>query len=216
MSDFRIVPAPASPAPSDGASDGNPVGTASFGAPSFGTADLLPFLVLVDGWSLDSPSAGEEPVLAGPLARYVTDWGREGDLAVLGYSVPEEGENDSAAPTTEGSAEPTAEGPATSSAEAPVGAAWIRRLPAEEAGAGWVSADVPELLVAVHPEHQGEGLGRKLVQTLLGLAKLTGVEAVSLAVDEANGALALFEDLGFASIGRGGHDEVLMLRSLTD
>jgi len=57
-----------------------------------------------------------------PLARYVDNWGREGDLGLI-----------------------AAEGPNR------VGAAWIRRFTAAAPGYAFVDAETPELTISVVP-----------------------------------------------------------------
>ena len=81
------------------------------------------------------------------------------------------------------------------------------------AGYGWVAADIPELAIAVLPDHQGEGIGTALLDVLLSLARMSGVEAVSLAVEDGNGAKNLYTGRGFATVGRNG-DSDLMVRQL--
>lgn len=78
------------------------------------------------------------------------------------------------------------------------------------AGYGWVAADIPELSIAVLPDHQGEGIGRALLTVLLTLARMSGVEAVSLAVEDGNGAKSLYLDEGFVTVGRNGDSDLLV------
>ncbi|RAE29136.1 hypothetical protein DN524_34300, partial [Burkholderia multivorans] len=75
------------------------------------------------------------------------------------------------------------------------------------AGYGWVAADIPELAIAVLPDHQGEGIGTALLDVLLSLARMSGVEAVSLAVEDGNGAKNLYTGRGFATVGRNGDSD---------
>jgi ribosomal-protein-alanine N-acetyltransferase len=59
------------------------------------------------------------------------------------------------------------------------------------------------LNVCVAPEHQGRGLGRKLVRAIMHVARGRGVERVFLEVRPSNvGAIALYHDEGFNEIGR--------------
>ncbi|WP_349828387.1 GNAT family N-acetyltransferase [Brevibacterium litoralis] len=157
------------------------------------TEDLLPFLVHAMNWSLDRPHRDAAALADDPVAfGHVADWGREGDLGVIGRA-------DDQVPAGVAEAH---------------GAAWMRLPDADVPTRGLVSASIPELMVAVAPDHQGEGLGRQLVAAALQLARLAGHEAVSAAVDESNGAITLFEELGFTSIGRTPDDAVLLLRQV--
>ena len=59
------------------------------------------------------------------------------------------------------------------------------------------------LNVCVAPAHQGQGHGRRLVRTILQLARSRGAERVFLEVRPSNtGAIALYFDEGFNEIGR--------------
>lgn len=84
--------------------------------------------------------------------------------------------------------------------------AWVL----EEAGVivGYVLMSVAAgeahiLNVCVAPEHQGHGLGRKLVRAIMHVARGRGAERVFLEVRPSNvGAIALYHDEGFNEIGR--------------
>ncbi|WP_166972399.1 GNAT family N-acetyltransferase [Brevibacterium atlanticum] len=89
-------------------------------------------------------------------------------------------------------------------------------MPAENGapftGYGWVAADIPELSIAVLPDHQGQGIGGALVDTVCALARMSGFPAVSLSVADGNGAAKLYTDHGFVSVGRNGDSDVLVRR----
>ncbi|WP_420097445.1 GNAT family N-acetyltransferase, partial [Brevibacterium sediminis] len=77
-------------------------------------------------------------------------------------------------------------------------------------GYGWVAADIPELSMAVLPDHQGQGIGGALLDTVCALARMSGFPAVSLSVEDGNGAAKLYTDHGFVSVGRNGDSNVLV------
>lgn len=176
--------------------------------PQDGEDTLLPFLVLCCNWSMDRPPLDAEAVRADDhLDRYIEGWGRPGDLGVM--AVREDGgPGQSDIEASDGDAGPSAAGPGADPRV--LGAAWIRTM-GEKPGYGWVADDIPELSIAVLPEAQGEGLGRRLMQTLLQMARLTGVTAVSLAVEETNGARHLYDELGFAVVGRNEGSDIMVL-----
>lgn len=63
--------------------------------------------------------------------------------------------------------------------------------------------EVEMLLIAVCPEARGAGLGRMLIDTVLGDARRRGASEVFLEVRENNGpARALYEKTGFVDVGR--------------
>ena len=104
------------------------------------------------------------------VARYVDGWGtRSGDTGLIA--------------TLDGS---------------PVGAAWLRCFPASEPGYGFVDERIPELSVAVLPQHRGKGIGSDLVKQLVD-----GVEAVSLSCDPENPAWRMYVRLGFQALVNG-------------
>lgn len=58
------------------------------------------------------------------------------------------------------------------------------------------------LNVCVHPDSQGEGLGRMLVDHLINAAKRTGNDIVLLEVRPSNKvAIGLYHDMGFCEVG---------------
>jgi HAD superfamily hydrolase (TIGR01509 family) len=95
----------------------------------------------------------------------------------------------------------------------PVGAAWFRIFDPNRPGYGFVAAGVPELSLAVVPEHRRRGLGRDLVEHALRQAKEAGHRQVSLSVEPDNPALRLYERLGFERVGKSGGSWTLIRRS---
>jgi ribosomal protein S18 acetylase RimI-like enzyme len=114
--------------------------------------------------------------LANPaFAHYVDGWPRPGDAGV----VAERGGT-------------------------PVGAAWYRFLDETDPGFGFVAADVPELSVGVVADHRGRGVGRRLLDELLRVARASGVDEVSLSVEPENPAVHLYTSLGFRRVDQVG------------
>lgn len=83
-------------------------------------------------------------------------------------------------------------------------------------GYGWVAADIPELSTAVLPDHQSQGIGGALLDVVCTLARISGFPAVSLSVEDGNGAAQLYHDRGFVSVGRSGNSDILVRRLTTD
>ena len=94
-------------------------------------------------------------------------------------------------------------------------------------GYGILSAAADEahvLNVCVAPAHQGQGHGRHLMRRLLDLARWQGARRLYLEVRPSNPrAIALYESLGFATIGRrpkyypaadGREDAIVMAREI--
>ena len=111
-----------------------------------------------------------DALLAQPeTARYVSGWGRSGDLAVFALDRRDE----------------------------PVGAAWYRSFDAKEPGYGFVSSEIPELAIAVYPEFRGQGVGNLLLGSLIARAQAHAVPALSLSVSRENRAQRLYVRHGF-------------------
>ena len=107
-----------------------------------------------------------------PVARYVTNWGREGDDGLVAID--------------EGNL---------------VGAAWYRLFRREEAGFGFVDESTPELTIAVVPSRRGRGFGHELMTGLLERARRAGYERLSLCVEKDSPAVSLYERYGFRQVG---------------
>jgi ribosomal protein S18 acetylase RimI-like enzyme len=111
-----------------------------------------------------------DAMLADPRnARYVEEWGRPGDLAIVALDRQEEA----------------------------IGAAWCRRFTAVAPGYGFVAADVPELAIAVFPEFRRTGVGSLLLGSLIARSRATDARGMSLSVARANPARALYVRHGF-------------------
>jgi GNAT superfamily N-acetyltransferase len=123
-----------------------------------------------------------ETVHANPrVARYLSGWGRLGDAGVI-----REGDRQ-------------------------LGAAWFRLFPADEPGYGFVGPDVPELTVGVEPPSRGRGIGTRLLETLIEVARTCGYRAVSLSVEPDNTARQLYERLGFIRVADDGAAWTMLL-----
>ena len=83
---------------------------------------------------------------------------------------------------------------------------WVMALDERVIAYGVMSVVIDEshiLNLCVHPDWQGKGLGRKLIQRLLKIARQHGAETAFLEVRVNNrAALQLYESLGFVEIGR--------------
>ncbi len=81
-----------------------------------------------------------------------------------------------------------------------VGAAYCRHMSADDPGYGFVSAEVPEVGMAVVADHRNRGLGRRVLAGLLERHP-----AMSLSVDRHNDvARALYESMGFVPVAEAG------------
>jgi GNAT superfamily N-acetyltransferase len=142
-------------------------------------------LVEAVNWDPSRPPLTREQVLTEPsTARYVTGWPRAGDLGVL--AVEPDGR--------------------------PIGATWLRRFNAADPGYGFVSPDVPELSVAVVPDRRARGVGRALIREVVRRAVDAGIDRISLSVERANPARALYVREGFTVVASGAASDTMVWR----
>ncbi|HKY06543.1 MAG TPA: GNAT family N-acetyltransferase, partial [Blastocatellia bacterium] len=103
-----------------------------------------PFLWEMIYQAIYVPDGAEPPpreIIKKPeIARYVSGWGRDGDLGFLAVEA-----------TT----------------ARPVAAAWLRLMSAAAPGYGYIDDHTPELSVAVLPQYRGCGVGTRLLTCLL-------------------------------------------------
>lgn len=85
-----------------------------------------------------------------------------------------------------------------------MGAAWYRLFDSSCKGYGFISDNIPELSTAIKAKYRGEGIGTKLLESLIGKARDEEYKAVSLSVDPENPARRLYEKLGFKKVGESG------------
>lgn len=97
-----------------------------------------------------------------------------------------------------------------------LGAAWFRLFPENARGYGFVSAEIPEIAIAVVPQMRGQGVGTKLLEELIETARNMEFSALSLSVDRANPALRLYKRLGFrdANVSKETDSSVTMILDL--
>lgn len=117
------------------------------------------------------PKPPPEELLSEPgLRRYLTDWGRKGDFALVAQEA-KDGRK--------------------------LGAAWYRLFPMRDPGYGFVDAATPDIAIAVVPDRRGTGVGGALLRVLMDEARSNGFDALSLSVQKSNHvALGLYEKKG--------------------
>ena len=116
------------------------------------------------------------------FARIFAGWGRHGDRALVAITHDSER----------------------------VGAAWSRLWTPADHSYGFVSADVPELGIAVVAAYRSKGIGRSLLQALIAAARSDGCPGISLSVSPQNRARGLYESEGFRKVGESGTSWTLL------
>jgi GNAT superfamily N-acetyltransferase len=134
-------------------------------------------------WDPDMPREPPSEMLQTEAGRYVEQWGRPGDDALVALALDDE----------------------------PAGAAWLRVFDAARPGYGFVDTNTPELSIAVARAHRGRGAGSLLLGGILGRARGRNVQRVSLSVHRENPARSMYERFGFAKIGERGQTWVMVI-----
>jgi ribosomal protein S18 acetylase RimI-like enzyme len=112
---------------------------------------------------------GSEVMTDPRLARWLQNWGRAGDFAVV-----------------------AAQGNRL------LGAAWCRLFDdVASRERGVIDGETPVLAIAVEPSSRGAGIGGLLLDALLDRVRAAGFPGISLGVGETNPAVSLYERHGF-------------------
>jgi ribosomal protein S18 acetylase RimI-like enzyme len=90
----------------------------------------------------------------------------------------------------------------------PVGAAWLPFFLPEDPGCGFARADIPELVIGVVAERRGQGVGRTVMRAV---ARLAGIDHISLSVERANPAAELYRSQGYRVVDSGEHADTMLL-----
>ncbi len=136
-------------------------------------AFLSEMLTVAADWRPDASVRSVAEIMAEPaLAHYVAGWPAGGDVGF----VVEDGR--------------------------PVGAAWWRFFPKHDPGYDFVSDTTPEVSIGVVADVRGQGLGTLLLEALIEEAMRRALPALSLSVEPDNPAMALYQRLGFVTVGR--------------
>jgi ribosomal protein S18 acetylase RimI-like enzyme len=125
-------------------------------------------------WEMLYEAAHRRSLSDPAISRYLEDWGRPGDAAVMALNL-DNGRR--------------------------IGATWYRLMPPGNRRYGFVDASPPEVVIAVAPDRRGVGVGGALLRSLLGVAKSQGFDALSLSVRCNNpAAIRLYERNGFIKL----------------
>lgn len=145
---------------------------------------LAEMLVAAAFWRPDGPSGSVAEVLSRPeFAHYVAGWPRPGDLGVIAQD-----------------------------GQQPVGAAWVRLLPESDPGYGFVDPTTPELSMGVVKERRGQGIGLRLLDSVITAAREQGLGSLSLSVEPDNYARRLYERVGFRPVDEVNGSLTMLLR----
>lgn len=119
------------------------------------------------------------------LTRYIADFGRAGDAAIVAQHEAHEADEADEAHEAH---------------ERVIGIAWARFWTSEDHGFGWLDEATPEIAMAVVPRFRGQGIGARLIEALKSHLREAGAAQVSLNVRADSPAVRLYQRLGFERI----------------
>jgi len=93
------------------------------------------------------------------------------------------------------------------------GAVWTRYFSEAERGFGFVNSETPELSMSVKEQYRGQGIGTRLLESMIKMLHKTGARQVSLSVDKINYAYRLYKKYGFEDY-ESCNDSIIMLLKL--
>jgi GNAT superfamily N-acetyltransferase len=149
-------------------------------------AFMTDMLMEAVNWSPEWKKKTRNHVLSSPTtAHYIAGWPRDGDLGAVAKAQGER-----------------------------IAAAWLRFLPADDPGYGFVASDVPELTLGVAAHWRGRGAGRALLQFVAGQAREAGIRQISLSVERRNFAQKLYLSEGYRIVDSSDKDSDTMVQDL--
>ena len=77
-----------------------------------------------------------------------------------------------------------------------VGAVWTRIMN----DYGHVDDDTPSFAISLYKEYRGQGIGTRMMKEMLALLKEKGYKKTSLAVQKANYAVKMYQNVGFNTV----------------
>ncbi len=87
-----------------------------------------------------------------------------------------------------------------------VGAVWTRIM----SDYGHVDDDTPSFAISLYKEYRGRGIGTEMMQRMLDLLKEQGYKKASLAVQKANYAVKMYENVGFKTVGENAEEYIMV------
>ncbi|MDR0830576.1 MAG: GNAT family N-acetyltransferase, partial [Prevotellaceae bacterium] len=91
-----------------------------------------------------------------------------------------------------------------------VGGVWVRIISGEIKGFGYVDDETPEFAISLFEEYRNQGIGTKLMLVMIDYLRNKKYKQCSLAVQKANYAVKMYQNIGFKII-KEKEEEFLML-----
>lgn len=90
-----------------------------------------------------------------------------------------------------------------------IGAVWTRIM----SDYGYIDNDTPSFAISLYKEYRGFGIGTELMKQMLTLLKEQGYKRASLAVQQANYAVEMYQRVGFEIVDKN-EEEYIMVCNL--
>ena len=87
-----------------------------------------------------------------------------------------------------------------------IGAVWTRIMN----DYGHVDEETPSFAISLYKEYRGQGIGTKLMKEMLYLLKEKGYKRASLAVQKANYAVKMYENVGFRVVDENDEEYIMV------
>ncbi len=87
-----------------------------------------------------------------------------------------------------------------------IGAVWTRIMN----DYGHVDEETPSFAISLYKEYRGQGIGTKLMKEMLYLLKEKGYKRASLAVQKANYAVKMYENVGFRAVDENDEEYIMV------
>ena len=87
-----------------------------------------------------------------------------------------------------------------------IGAVWTRIMN----DYGHVDEETPSFAISLYKEYRGQGIGTKLMKEMLYILKEKGYKRASLAVQKANYAVKMYENVGFKAVDENDEEYIMV------
>ena len=87
-----------------------------------------------------------------------------------------------------------------------IGAVWTRIMN----DYGHIDEETPSFAISLYKEYRGQGIGTKLMKEMLNLLKEKGYKRASLAVQKANYAVKMYENVGFKAVDENDEEYIMV------
>ena len=87
-----------------------------------------------------------------------------------------------------------------------IGAVWTRIMN----DYGHIDEETPSFAISLYKEYRGQGIGTKLMKEMLYLLKEKGYKRASLAVQKANYAVKMYENVGFKAVDENDEEYIMV------